>query len=78
LNCGSKAAWRERGDHFYGARRLLSPPMRAARCANVMTFFLTNVDLQVDSEDATTLNGALSEGLHFSQDDLGFSPDEAC
>jgi len=43
-----------------------------------MTFFLTNVDLQVDSEDATTLNGALSEGLHFSQDDLGFSPDEAC
>jgi len=28
-------------------------------------------------EDATTLNGALSEGLDFSQDDLGFSPGES-
>ena len=33
---------------------------------------------QIDIENATALNGALSEGLDFSQDDLGFSPDEVC
>jgi hypothetical protein len=44
-----------------------------------MAFFLANVDpFQVDIEDATTLNDALSEGLDFSQDDLGFSSCEVC
>jgi len=35
--------------------------------------------LQVNiDDDATTSDNALSEGLYFSQDDLGFSPDAPC
>jgi hypothetical protein len=34
--------------------------------------------LQVGMEDDTPLKSALSESLHFSQGNLGFSPGEAC